>query len=110
MCRKVIISFPVIVGLCLITAFFSGTLGFGYSPRVSQLQVSEEEFAQWVKERAIHLDTLDSKNIDLSMLSPLDKDRNFVANGSLAHGFIKSQADAIFFVSEVTPIRERKKT
>jgi len=39
----------------------------------------------------------------------LDEDRNFVANGRLAHGFIRSQANAIFFVSEVTPIRERKK-
>jgi erythromycin esterase-like protein len=40
----------------------------------------------------------------------LDEDRNFVANGRIGHGFIRSQADAIFFVSEVTPIQERKKT
>jgi hypothetical protein len=38
----------------------------------------------------------------------LDEDRNFVANGRLGHGFIRNQADAIFFVSEVTPIRERE--
>ena len=37
----------------------------------------------------------------------LDEDRNFVLNGRLGHGFIRSQADAVFFVSEVTPIRER---
>jgi erythromycin esterase-like protein len=72
--RKVIGPFPAIVGLCLITAFFSGALCFGYSPWEDKLQVSEEEFVQWVKERAIHLDTLDSKNIDLTMLSPLDKE------------------------------------
>jgi hypothetical protein len=39
----------------------------------------------------------------------LDEDRYFVANGRLGHGFIKCQSDAIFFVSEVTSIRERKK-
>jgi hypothetical protein len=38
----------------------------------------------------------------------LNEDRNFVANGGLGHGFIRSQADAIFFISEVTAIRERK--
>jgi erythromycin esterase-like protein len=40
----------------------------------------------------------------------LDEDRYFVTNGGLSHGLIRSQADAVFFVSEVTPIRERKKT
>jgi len=38
----------------------------------------------------------------------LNENRNFVANGGLGHGFIRSQADAIFFISEVTAIRERK--
>jgi erythromycin esterase-like protein len=71
---KVIGSFPAIVGLCLITTFFSGALCFGYSPQEDKLQVSEEEFVQWVKERAIHLDTLDWASIDSSMLSLLDKE------------------------------------
>ncbi len=71
---KVAGSLPAIISLCLITAIFIGALSFSYSPCEDKLQVSEEEFVEWVKERAIHLDTLDSKNIDSSKLSLLDKE------------------------------------
>ncbi|MGD8536392.1 MAG: erythromycin esterase family protein [Candidatus Aminicenantes bacterium] len=72
--RKVIETFPAIISLCLTTVFFSGALCFGHSPWEDMSQVSEEEFVQWVKERAIHLSTVDWKHINLSMLSPLDKE------------------------------------
>ncbi len=72
--RKVTGLLLTIVGFCLIAAFFNGFLCFGNSPWGIEVQVSEEEFVQWIKERAIHLETLDGKNIDLSMLSPLDKE------------------------------------
>ena len=37
----------------------------------------------------------------------LNQELNFVLNGNLGNGFLKKQADAIFFVSEVTAIRKR---
>lgn len=72
--RKLYGPFLIIIGLCFVTVFFISALCLGRSPWDDKLQVTEEEFVQWIKERAIHLDTLDGKNIDLSMLSLLDKE------------------------------------
>jgi len=72
--RKPYGPFPVIIVLCFLSSFFSSALCLASSPWEDKLQVTEEEFIQWVKERAIHLDILDGKNIDLSTLSLLDKE------------------------------------
>jgi hypothetical protein len=37
----------------------------------------------------------------------VNSERYFVLNGRLGKGYLKSQADAVFFVSEVTALRER---
>jgi hypothetical protein len=72
--RKLYGPFPVIIWRCFITVFFSSAFCVGSSPWDEKLQVTEGEFVQWIKERAIHLDILDGKNIDLSKLSLLDKE------------------------------------
>jgi erythromycin esterase-like protein len=72
--RKLFGTFPVIIGFCFIMVFFSSALCLGNHPWHDKLQVTEEEFVQWIKERAIHLDTLDGMSIDLSRLSLLDKE------------------------------------
>ena len=66
--------FQVLTGFCFISAFFLSILCLGSSPWDAKLQVTEQEFVQWAKERAVHLDTLDGKNIDVSTLSRLDKE------------------------------------
>ena len=72
--KKLYGPFPLIIHLCVVLVFFLSVLCLGRSPWDDKLQVTEEAFVQWIKERAIHLDTLDGKNIDLSMLSLLDKE------------------------------------
>jgi erythromycin esterase-like protein len=72
--RKFYGLFPIIIGLCFISVFFSSALCLGSSPWDNKLQVTEEEFVQWIKERAIHFDTLDGEKNDLATLSLLDKE------------------------------------
>jgi len=67
-------SVPIIMGLCFISVFSSRALCLGSFPWGEEIQVTEEGFVRWIKERAVHFDTLDGKHNDLAALSILDKE------------------------------------
>ncbi len=73
MFRRIVRRFPSALCLSLVFLLVNSSL-IGHSPSKGTLQVSEEAFVEWVKERAIPLDDLDWENMDLSFLAPLDKD------------------------------------
>lgn len=61
------IFFPILIGLIFLIP------SFGFQSQSTEVDGDAQQFVQWVKERALHLDTLDWQRIKLRELSFLDK-------------------------------------